>query len=169
MQDHSSAFTTTRRGACATLGVLLVLPFGTGVRAQKRSTGEERMEREGVVLYWGLVPAAIASQQHAREELHGGPPPGGGKLNHLVLALFDAKSGRRIDDAVIRAQLTETGIVDDPPKYVPPMLINGVASYGQLFGMVRDGPYRFRIFVKLNDRPAEVEFALTVRPQLGGR
>jgi len=101
--------------------------------------------------------------------MHGGRPPGGGKVNHLVLALFEAKSGRRIVDAVIRAQLSEPGIVDPPARYVPPMAVNGVASYGQLFGMVYGGPYRFRIFVKLPDRPDEIEFSLSASAQLAPR
>lgn len=130
---------------------------------------QERQERDGVVLFWGLVPAAIGSQQHALEELHGGRPPGGGKINHLVLALFDAKSGRPIDDAVVRAQLSESGIVDAPARYVAPMLVNGVASYGQLFGMVHGGPYRFRVFVKLMDRREDVESPLVASPQLAPR
>lgn len=117
-------------------------------------------------LYWGLVPAAIVSQQHAAQDLHGGPPAGGGRINHLVLALFDRNSGRRIDDAVIRAQLTEPGIVPEPFKYVPPMPINGVGSYGQWFGMVREGPYRFRVLVKLPDRAGDLEFDVTSAAQL---
>lgn len=130
------------------------------------AVAQERHERNGVVLYWGLVPAAIVSQQHALDEMHGGLPPGGGKINHLVLALFEAKSGRRIDDAVIRAQLTEPGIVDPPARYVPPMVVNGVASYGQLFGMAYGGPYRFRIFVKLPERRDEIEFSVVASAQL---
>lgn len=133
---------------------------GSPVRA------EERMERDGIVLYWGLVPGAIVSQQHAIEELHGGRPPGGGKVYHLVLALFDGATGQRIDDAVVRAQLSEPGVVDGPPRYVPPMPVNGVGSYGQLFGMVHDGPYRFRIAVQVQGRPGETRFDITASPQL---
>lgn len=167
-----TAFTpcpATRRSVCGALGTIAFLGISLAARAQKRVPAEARMEREGVVLYWGLVPAAIVSQQHAIDELHGGPQAGGGKVNHLVLALFDARTGRRIDDAVIRAQLTEPGIVDAPPRYVPPMLVNGVGSYGQLFGMVHDGPYSFRIAVRLQDRPAEIEFTVMVSPRLGER
>lgn len=128
---------------------------------------EDRQEREGIVLYWGLVPAAVAGQQHTLAELHGGTPPGGGRVHHLVLALFDKRTGQRVEDAVIRAQLTQPGIVDAPPRYVPPMAVDGVASYGQLFGMVGDGPYRFRVFVKMPDRLAEVEFTIVAASQLG--
>lgn len=111
-----------------------LLSAAAGVSAQ------ERLERDGIVLYWGVVPAAIVSQQHALSELHGRAPVGGGKVNHLVVALFDAKSGLRIEDAIVRAQLSEPGIVQEPAKYLPPMPINGVGSYGQLFGMVYGGP-----------------------------
>lgn len=121
---------------------------------------QQRLERAGIALYWGLVPAAIVSQQHAVEEIHGGLPPGGGKVNHLVVALFDASTGRRIEDAIVRAQLTESGIVDGPPRYLVPMPVNGGASYGQLFGMAREGPYRFRLWIHLHDRSQDIEFTV---------
>lgn len=146
------------------LAMAAVLLAGAAAAAH----AQERLEREGVVLYWGLVPSAVVSQQHAEQDLHGGSPKGGGKINHLVVALFDAKSARRIEDAVVRAQLSETGIVDEPPKYLPPMPVNGQASYGQLFGMVRGGPYRFRVWVKLPQRAQEIEFNIQAASQLGG-
>lgn len=135
--------------------------------AAPTAQAQQRAERDGLVLYWGLVPEAIVSQQHAASELHGGRPPGGGKVNHLVLALFDAKTGQRIDDAVIRAQLSEPGIEDGAPKYVPPMPINGVGSYGQLFGMVHEGAYRFRISVQVQGRAQEAVFTVQAAPLLG--
>lgn len=127
---------------------------------------QERMERDGIVLYWGLVPSALASQQHAQEELHGGRPPGGGRLNHLVVALLDGRSGVRIDNAVVRAQLSEPGIADTPAKYLVPMSVNGQASYGQVFGMVYGGPYRFRVDVQVPQRAQELQFDFQAQPQL---
>lgn len=119
---------------------------------------QNRLERSGVTLYWGFVPAAIVAERHALAELHGGAPKGGGQLHHLVVALYDSASGRRIEDAVVRAQLSETGIVDEAPKYLPPMMINGQLSYGQVFGVVKDGPYRFKLCLHLPPRPDEIEF-----------
>lgn len=129
---------------------------------------QERLEKAGVVLYWGLVPSAVVSRQHPPEELHGGRPPGGGKVNHLVVALFDAKSGKRIADAVVRAQLSESGIVDAPPKYLVPMKVNDEPSYGQMFGMVHGGPFRFRVLVRLPGAQDEIAFDITAAAQLGG-
>ncbi|MGV8822795.1 hypothetical protein [Methylibium petroleiphilum] len=121
---------------------------------------QSRLERSGVTLYWGLVPAAVVAEKHALAELHGGPPKGGGQVHHLVVALYDSASGRRIEDAVVRAQLSEAGIVDEPAKYLPPMKVNDQASYGQVFGTANEGPYRFRVWVRVPQRSDEIEFAV---------
>ena len=124
------------------------------------SLAQNRLERGGVTLYWGLVPAAVVADKHALADLHGGPPRGGGQVHHLVVALFDTASGRRIEDAAVRAQLSESGIVDAPPKYLPTMKVNEQASYGQVFGVAKEGPYRFRVWVRLPQRTDEIEFAI---------
>lgn len=122
---------------------------------------QSRLERSGVTLYWGLVPAAVVADKHALAELHGGPPRGGGQVHHLVVALYESASGRRIEDAVVRAQLSETGIVDEPPKFLLPMKVNEQSSYGQVFGMAKDGPYRFKVWVRLAQRQDDIEFAFS--------
>lgn len=142
------------RFAAATGLLLLLAAVLSPARAQSR------LERSGVTLYWGLVPAAVVADKHALADLHGGPPRGGGQVHHLVVALFDSASGRRIDDAVVRAQISETGIVDELPKYLPPMKVNDQASYGQLFGVAKEGPYRLRMWVRVPQRTDEIEFAV---------
>lgn len=125
------------------------------------SAAQSRIDRSGVTLYWGLVPAAVFAQKHDLEEMHGGPPRTGGQVHHLVVALFDTATGRRIDDAIVRAQLSESGIVDEAPKYLTPMKINDQMSYGQVFGVARDGPYRFKVWVRLAQRQDDIEFAFS--------
>ncbi len=125
------------------------------------SAAQVRIDKGGVTLYWGLVPAAVVAQKHSVEDLHGGPPKTGGQVHHLVIALFDSASGRRIDDAVVRAQLSESGIVDEAPKYLTPMKVNEQASYGQIFGVAKDGPYRFKVWVRLQQRQDDIEFAFS--------
>lgn len=149
----------------ATLAARVLVPAAIALSSLAASA-QERVESEGIVLYWGLVPSALVSQPHAQEELHGGRPPGGGRLSHLVVALFDARSGARIENAVVRAQLSETGIVDPPARYLVPMSINGQTSYGQVFGAVHEGPYRFRVYVQLPTRPQELQFEIRAQPQL---
>lgn len=125
------------------------------------SLAQARQDKGGVTVFWGVVPAAVVSQQHAIEEMHGHRPAGGGQVHHLVVAVFDSSSGRRIDNAVVRAQLSESGIVDGSPKYLTPMLINGQMSYGQLFSVAKAGPYHFRLWVIPPGREAEIEFSVT--------
>jgi hypothetical protein len=120
-----------------------------------------RLDKEGVTIYWGFVPAAVVSEKHALDDMHGGRPGGGGQVHHLVVALYDSTSGRRIDNAVMRAQLSESGIVDEPPKYLTPMPINGQMSYGQVFSVVKAGPYRFHIWVRPPGRKTDIEFAIS--------
>lgn len=128
------------------------------------ASAQSRLEQGGVVLYWGLVPAAVVSQQHALDDMHGGRPVGGGTVNHLVVALFDAKTGSRIDNAVVQAQLSEPGIVDSPPKYLTPMPVNGQASYGQLFGMTGNRSYNFRVTVQLPQAPRTIVYNVSGVP-----
>jgi hypothetical protein len=145
----------TWRHLAAAIWLLLLL-----VAMPSPALAQSRLERSRVTLYWGLVPAAVVADKHAPAELHGGPPKGGGQVHHLVVALYDSATGRRIEDAVMRAQFSEVGIVDEPAKYLLPMKVNDQASYGQVFGVAKEGPYRFRLWVRLPQRTDEIEFAV---------
>jgi hypothetical protein len=140
-------------------GLVVVIMIALGPAG---ALAQARLEREGVVLYWGLVPAAVASQKHALEEMDGIVPTDGGQNHHLVIALF-APDGARMPDAVARAQLSESGIVDAPPKYLTPTVVDGLASYGRVASTAKNEPHRFRIFVKLPNRGSEIEFAISAR------
>jgi hypothetical protein len=145
--------------------VLLVLLW----LAPLQAFAQARLDRDGVTLYWGLVPGAIAEDKHALADLHGGPRKDGGEVHHLVVAVFDTASGRRIGNAIVRAQLTESGVVDEAPKYLPQMPVNGQMSYGQWFTTVaKRGPYRFQVWIKLPDRPVEIEFVVSAGAPRGG-
>ena len=50
-------FIRSKLAALFTLVLLALVPSITLAQA--------RLEREGVVLYWGLVPAAVVSEKHA--------------------------------------------------------------------------------------------------------
>lgn len=151
------------RGALgAYLGIALLVPLVATALLLAPRTGfaEQRAERDGIVLFWGLVPEAIVSAEHSLETMHGVVPADGGQNHHLVAALFRKADGARIADAVVRAQLHEVGVADGAPKYLTVMTINGQASYGQLFSTAKAGPYRFRVLVRLPGRSDELEFLI---------
>ena len=62
--------------------------------------------------------------------MHGVVPKDGGQIHHLVVTLFNSK-GAHTEEAVVRAQLSGTGIVDAPPKYLTPMSIDGLQAVTQ--------------------------------------
>lgn len=144
---------STHRSIPLMLGALFVLAL---VGAAAPAAAQGRQERDGVVLFWGLVPGEIAARQPS--PMHGVDPALRG-LRHLVVALFDAK-GARIADATVQAQLREPGVVNAPTKSLSPMTVNGQASYGQYFEPVMSGPYHFHIRVTLPGRVDEIEFTV---------
>lgn len=90
----------------------------------------------GIAIYLGIVPAEIV-QGHAvapgePKALHGGTPAGRDS-HHVMVALFDAKTGTRITDARVRAGFGRRVREHDPPQDLEPMEINGKMSYGGFF------------------------------------
>lgn len=128
---------------------------------------QQRLQRDGITLYWGLVPAAVVSQKHSLQEMHGVVPSDGGQVHHLVVALFES-DGRRIVDAVVRAQLGDSAQAEPAPKYLTPMAVDGQMTYGQLFSNATAGPYRLRVFVK-PAAGAEIVFTTSAWPAHGDR
>ena len=147
-------------GAQLWIALLVPLVAVALLLAPRTGLAEQRAEREGIVLFWGLVPAEIVSAEHSLKTMHGVVPADGGQNHHLVVALFRKADGSRITDAVLRAQLHEVGLADGAPKYLTPMTINEQASYGQLFSTAKSGPYRFRVLVRLPGRSDELEFLI---------
>lgn len=149
------------RSRAASAWVAMLLTTSLFLLMSSQASAQARQERDGITLYWGLVPAALVSTRHALDDMHGGAPKDGGQVHHLVVALFDSAKGTRIEDAVVRAQLSEAGIADAPPKYLTPMPIEGQMSYGQFFSVAKAGPYRFRLWAKVPGRANEIEYAIS--------
>jgi hypothetical protein len=59
-----------KRSALLLLALLWLAPW--------QAFAQARMERNGVTLYWGLVPGAVVEDKHALADLHGGPRNDGG-------------------------------------------------------------------------------------------
>lgn len=157
-----SSFRWLKGGLGAYLATALLVPLVAAALlvAPQAAHAQQRLERDGIALFWGLVPEAIVSEEHSLKTMHGVVPADGGQNHHLVVALFRKADGARITDAVVRAQLHEVGLADGAPKYLTVMTINGQASYGQLFSSAKAGPYLFRVLVRLPERSDELEFLI---------
>jgi hypothetical protein len=116
----------------------------------------------GYAIYVGVLPAQVVRghlPEHPEGKMHGGAPAGRAQY-HLVVAVFDAATGARIDDAQVTARVGELGLAQ-VEKRLEPMPIAGAMSYGNYFPMAAPGPYRIDVRVVRPGAGKTVEAAFT--------
>lgn len=87
----------------------------------------------GVVIYLGMVPAAVLRQDSNNYPAHEVRKiPSGKHVHHVMLALFDRPGGERITDAVITARVAPLAL-GGPSKPLDPMMVAGVLTYCNYF------------------------------------
>ena len=105
----------------------------------------------GVSIYLGVIPAELVlghPRSHPEAQMHGGVPAGQHRY-HVVVALFDDATGKRITGARVKANVSEIGL-SGAQKKLEPMLIAGTVSYGNYFAMPStDNPYRIQVRIEL--------------------
>lgn len=99
----------------------------------------------GIAIYLGVMPAQMI-QGHPEKEMHGGEPKGK-KRYHVVIALFDDVTHKRITDAKVKATVGGIGL-GGKRKTLEPMHIAGTETYGNWFTLA--GPGRYRIHLEIN-------------------
>jgi hypothetical protein len=112
----------------------------------------------GVTFYLGVMPAEIVRghpKEHPESTMHGSPPKGSGS-RHVVVALFDAKTGERITDAKLSARVEQLGLTADH-KDLDPMQIAGTLSYGSFYTMPSGGIYKIRVIAKRKGESRRIE------------
>ena len=105
----------------------------------------------GVAIYLGVLPAEMIlwhPRSRTEAEMHGGVPAGRNQ-QHIVVALFDNATGKRITAARVKANVSEIGL-SGVQKKLEPMLIAGTVSYGNYFDMpAASNPYRINVRIEL--------------------
>jgi len=114
----------------------------------------------GITIDIGVMPAELvkghATAAGAPGALHGGTPAMSSS-HHLVVALFDSKTGARITDARIRAGVGDRSYNHKPEIALEPMEINGAMSYGNFFLMQGGGLWRIHLEILRPGMTAPVE------------
>lgn len=144
-------------GTVAAALLLLVLFTGSALAA---ATGQVARVN-GIDVFYGVIPAEILRghpADHAERKMHGGVPRGSGQ-HHLIVSLFDIKTGQRVDSAQVSARIGEPGLTPQE-KNLEPMQFAGTATYGNFFAMTRPGPYRIEVDVRRHgdSKPAQAVF-----------
>jgi hypothetical protein len=131
------------------LGALLVLLSSLSDPAKAASPSDSQTV-DGVSIYLGVIPAEMVRghpAEHAESTMHGGRPRESDQF-HIVIALFDAKTGARITNADVSAIVRETGLAGVEKK-LEPMEIAGTLTYGGYFGMAGRGPFRIVVTIHM--------------------
>lgn len=112
---------------------------------------------QGLIVDYGIVPAAILKGHpptHVERTMHGGPT--GSKMEnvspvgsqyHLVVAVFDAATGVRVTNAVVKAEifpLNSSGSV----VTLETMQIAGTTTYGGFFRAPDAHHYTIRLTIQ---------------------
>ncbi|MBI5462999.1 MAG: hypothetical protein HY941_12510 [Gammaproteobacteria bacterium] len=104
---------------------------------------------DGVAIYLGVMPAEIIQghpKDHPETQMHGGPPDTGGRY-HVMVALFEQSTGKRIADAQVTATVSPLGFSGSEKK-LEHMIVAGATTYGNYYTMSGPGPYRIEIRIK---------------------
>jgi hypothetical protein len=110
------------------------------------------------------MPAQIVqghASEHEESKMHGGVPVGRYR-DHLVVALFDNASGRRIENAQVMAAVMELGLGPEW-KTLEPMRIAEAVTYGNYFDMPDNGIYHIQVRIRRPGHPQPIEVTFTHR------
>ncbi|RNJ48192.1 hypothetical protein [Methylocystis hirsuta] len=129
--------------------------------AQASAESAGYLTDRGVAFYYALFPAEMIrgrEQQEPEATMHGGPPRSR-HAYHLMVALFDAATSRRITDAEVTAKVTEVGLAGQEKK-LESMAVAGAVTYGNYFTLAPNTNYRIRVTVRTpsSAEPARIEF-----------
>ena len=114
--------------------------------------GDTHKKVGGMDVYIGMIPAEVIQGRNLPKEskMHGGALQGRGRY-HLVVALFDTKTGARISDTQITANIAELGL-GGSTKILERMKVNDVVTFGNYFALPENRPYRIRLTLEVPDK-----------------
>lgn len=101
----------------------------------------------GLAIYLGVVPAQLVrdhAPSHPEREMHDGIPAGKHQI-HVLVALFDAKSGARISDAIVKGHVSGLGHTGITQIDLQPMTIADTITYGAYVSLPGDDRYTIRL------------------------
>lgn len=160
-QTRTVGLVSRLRAATAELTIVAVIALAAGASAlaaeMVRTVG-------GLAIYLGVVPAEMLQGhpgEHPEKKMHRGASDLR-RQRHVLIAVFDAATGARIEDAVVTAKVGEPGLAK-VEKRLEAMPIGGAASYGNFFSM-RAGTYEIdvRVLVASTGKLVDTRFTYAV-------
>ena len=143
------------------LCALLVLASAWPAVARAEPTSADELRSERYVVYVGVLPAALTrgtlSAHPAPSDSHGRAAGAPVETHHVVVAVFDAASGTRVDDATVEARhVPASGIATTKP--LDTMRLGDTVSYGALFVVPEGRDHRFELTIRRSNQVDRVTF-----------
>lgn len=138
--------------------VVLSMVLASWISPAAAEVGDESKTVGGITFYMGILPSEMVvghPKEHPESSMHGGARVRSSRY-HIVVALFDQASGRRITDAEVHARVTPLGMAGEE-KVLESMPIGEALSFGNYFTMSGKGPFRIAIRVRRPDATGQVE------------
>lgn len=122
------------------------------------------VRKDGLVIYYGILPAEMVELKELEPGTHMKPSSArGAGTHHVVIALFDEATGKRLSNASVQARVEPLGGAVQE-KTLEPMQIADTVTFGNFFRMDADMPYVIHLRIRRNDgHSPEVEVALPYR------
>ena len=118
---------------------------------------------QGLGVYMGVLPAGIVrghSQSHPEATMHGGVPRGAHEY-HIIIAVFDAATNARVENAQVTATVSGLGHVGKNSLELEPMAIAGTVTYGGFVDLPGDDRYDIAVDISVPGRSAPVRADFT--------
>lgn len=129
------------------IALMLMLIVGFSTAGAASNTGRHQVI-DGVSIYLGILPVQMAKSE--ADELNLPAKVYTKKDDYYVLfAMFDAKSGRRITDAQVKARVMALGGLDFSEKKLAPIHIEKLISYGNYFRLADPDLYHIQVWITL--------------------
>jgi len=139
------------RGALLMSAFLAALAVAAPALAQESETYKVV---QGLGIYLGILPAAIVRGQ-PEDGMHGGVPSGAREY-HIIIAIFDAATGARIENAGVAATVSGLGHVGGRRLDLEPMTIAGTVTYGEFVTLPGEDIYDIAVDIRVPDRSSPV-------------
>ncbi len=148
-----------RRFACVVLAATVALIAAVSLAGVSLAGHLDRYKvADGIGIYLGIIPTdliAVHPLEHTEDAMHGEIPLGE-HHHHVMVALFESKTGERITDAEVKANVREVGLAGRTKK-LEPMTISGALTYGNFFELRYRARYLISIRVRRPGLPRVIE------------
>ena len=153
-------YTILRHLACVVQAAVFVLIAGVSLASDL----DRYKVVDGIGIYLGVVPTDLIANhplEHTEGAMHGGVPLGE-HHHHVMVALFESKTGERITDAEVKANVREVGLAGQVKK-LEPETIAGALTYGNYFELRCRALYLISIQVRRPGSPTVIEAGFKYR------